>query len=134
MKSYLIIAALVLSSFVYSQVIPQNLNVAVRQNMANTLLPVFNPHLSFYSKNYNEIFGMYNYTFNTLNLGVRDVYVADNKLYYNASHLFITQMPLGGLTLSGDYHVNQFYPLGGIITLLGGKEDLLSFKTKRKHK
>ncbi len=43
------------------------------------------PDLSYYSKNYNTVFGEYNYTFNTTNFGARNVYVSENNFYYNGS-------------------------------------------------
>lgn len=43
------------------------------------------PDLSYYSKNYNTVFGEYNYTLNTTNFGARNVYVSESNFYYNGT-------------------------------------------------
>ena len=134
MRKYFAITALALSSIAYSQNMPHALSSAVQQSaVVNNILPVFNPELSFYSKNYNEVFGKYHYTFSTQNLGARDVYVSpDSRLYFNAGHTFITQMPIAGLNTTSLDRYSNINPLGAIISILGGSDDSLHFKFKHK--
>jgi hypothetical protein len=43
------------------------------------------PDFSYYSKNYDKVFGEYTYSFNTMSFSRRSVYVSDTSFYYNAS-------------------------------------------------
>lgn len=83
MKNYTTILALCISVFAAAQNFSQ---YSIQENIFkdNTKLPDF----SYYSNNYNIVFGEYNYTFNTNTFGKRNVYVADNRFYhYGSQHL-----------------------------------------------
>lgn len=80
MKKYIALFALLMSAAAGAQNFNQ---YTIKQDsiVQNAKLP----DLSYYSKNYNTVFGEYNYTFNTTNFGARNVYVSENNFYYNGS-------------------------------------------------
>ncbi len=80
MKKYIAILALSVSAISGAQSLTQYSfqqdSVALKANM---------PDFTYYSANYDKVFGEYTYTFNTLNFGNRNVYVSDSNFYYHGS-------------------------------------------------
>lgn len=101
MKNMLCILILGTTLSVFSQELPENLTLAVKDNQVESSSVKLNPDLHYYSKNYNKVFGHDNYTFDSLSYGERNIYVGDNtKLFYdkNTPHIF-TVMPMAGVNV-----------------------------------
>ena len=86
-------------------------------------MPTISPALSFYSKNYIEVFGRFNYTYDAQSIGATKVYVGSNdKFYFNSGSIFITEMPIAGVTTNYNvfnYNSNDY--LEGLLSLMAGK-------------
>lgn len=80
MKKYIVVLALSISAIAGAQSLTQynfqQDNLALKTNL---------PDFTYFSTNYEKVFGEYTYTFNTLNFGQRNVYVSDSNFYYHGS-------------------------------------------------
>lgn len=93
-------------------------------------LPPLNIDFSYYAKNYEKVFGEYNFTNDSNNFGTRNVYVGyGDRLYYQNNSTFIMEMPnnVHNLNFSGGQDV-----LGGLknLTSLFSSEKDYSVKQK----
>ena len=137
MKKYLTIIVLTTAYFCNAQQLPQSLTVAVNSNKVGQgiLMPTISPALSFYSKNYTEVFGRFNFSYDAQNIGRTNVYVGSNdKLYYNSGYIFVTDMPSAGVNVSysTSYNYNNSDYLGGLLSLIAGRNIELGFGGKVK--
>ena len=136
MKKYLTFIALATAYFCNAQQLPQSLTVAVNSSKVGQgiVKPVITPELSFYSKNYTEVFGRFNYNFDTQSIGTTKVYVGSNdKFYFNSGSIFITEMPIAGVTnLYNIFNYNSNDYLEGVLSLIAGKNIELGFGGKVK--
>jgi len=137
MKKHLTLIALATACICSAQKLPQSLTVAVNSNKVGhgVLMPTITPALSFYSKNYTEVFGRFNFSYDAQNIGRTNVYVGSNdKLYYNSGYIFVTDMPSAGVNISYSnlYNYNNSDYLGGILSLLAGRNIELGFGGKVK--
>lgn len=48
-------------------------------------LPASLPDFSYYSRNYTSVFGEYQFNFDNVGYGTRNVYISDNNFYFNGS-------------------------------------------------
>ena len=122
MKKHFVIALLASGCFCYAQQMPRSLKAAVNESRVEDgiLKPSFSPQLSFYSKNYTQVFGRFNYTFDAQTSGQRNVYVAsDDKMYFNNIN-FITEMPIAGQLTT--YNFNDADIVKALFAALSGDD------------
>ena len=124
MKKHFTLIALATTCFCSAQQLPQSLTVAVNSSKVGqgVLMPTISPALSFYSKNYIEVFGRFNYTYDAQSIGATKVYVGSNdKFYFNSGSIFITEMPIAGVTNYNVFNYNSNDYLEGLLSLMAGK-------------
>jgi len=124
MKKHFTLIALATTCFCSAQQLPQSLTVAVNSSKVGqgVLMPTISPALSFYSKNYIEVFGRFNYTYDAQSIGTTKVYVGSNdKFYFNSGSIFITEMPIAGVTNYNVFNYNSNDYLEGLLSLMAGK-------------
>lgn len=123
MKKYFAIAALLLTVYSFGQKLPNNLHTAVyKTSFKDTVTrPQLSPALAYYSKNYEAVFGEYQYTFNsTAFTNTKNIFIApDDKFYYNAGTKFITNMPFAGDTVWPDAYGRGAFTAGVVSMALG---------------
>lgn len=109
-----IITLLLMTGAGFSQSIPDKLFLASKDTKeANSEFLPIKLDLAYYSKNYNTIFGEYNFTLDSNNFGVKNVYIGHNdKYYYLNNSTFIMDMQSPGLN-SFNFSDNADY-LGGL--------------------
>jgi len=96
-----ILLVLLIGGFSSAQQLPQNLSMAVKETKPEFPSVELNPELSYYSKNYDKVFRMDNYTFDTFDYGQRNIYMIDFNYQYfdpNTPHIFRV-MPLAGVNV-----------------------------------
>lgn len=96
-----VIALLMFGGAAIAQELPDNLSLAVSNSKIEFPSVELNPELSFYSKNYDKVFRLGNYTYDTFDYGGRNVYTIDfNYRYFdsNTPHIFKV-MPLPGVNV-----------------------------------
>lgn len=115
MKKLLLSIAIIAGATMYGQALPDKLVLASKDisiGDSSDFLPI-KLDLTYYSKNYKDIFGEYNYTLDSNNFGLRNVYIGHNdKYYYMANSTFIMDMQSSGLN-SFNFSDNADY-LGGL--------------------
>jgi len=104
MKKLYVIVAFAICGAAAAQKLSPELSVAVKESGISVPFPakIGGVELSYYSRNYTQVFGSYNYTFDSLNYGSRNVFVGPNSaLYYNNEipEIFIT-MPMAGVNVN----------------------------------
>ena len=106
MKKYFSIIAIAIGFASYGQQVPQNLTVAAKQTQFDdtALKPAIVPSLSYYSKNYDKVFNMANYTFDSTDYGSRKFFVGyDTTLFADVAKYVILNMPFPGPNQCGYY-------------------------------
>lgn len=109
-----IIAILLIAGAGYSQSLPDKLFLASKDAKAvdSEFLPI-QLDLAYYSKNYENIFGEYNFVLDSNNFGTKNVYIGHNdKYYYLNNSTFIMDMQPSGLN-AFNFSDNADY-LGGL--------------------
>lgn len=109
-----IIAILLITGAGYSQSLPDKLFLASKdaKTTDSEFLPI-NLDLAYYSKNYENVFGEYNFMLDSNNFGTKNVYIGHNdKYYYLNNSTFIMDMQSAGLN-SFNFVDNADY-LGGL--------------------
>jgi hypothetical protein len=101
MKKYLWLGLILMCSYGFSQEIPRNLNLAVKASRSFTADSLSIQDLTYYSKNFDRIFGPDLFTEDYLNYGLKAIYInPDYKMFYNDTyrpqHIF-TVMPMAGV-------------------------------------
>jgi hypothetical protein len=92
MKRVLLIIAFIAGSTAYSQTVTDSIQKPLFMN-SDTLLPL-KMDFAYYSKNYDKVFGEFNFTYDANNFGQRNVYVGyGDVLYYQGNSTYIMQMP-----------------------------------------
>lgn len=124
MKKYLLFASMCITSGMFAQQLSKNLNIA-SYNYAvsdNLVKPVFEPELSYYSKNYDAVFGRKFYTFNNTSFSnIKNIYVADSETYYyTASGALIPHIPFAGDTVWPDEYGKATF-IGGVLSMILGE-------------
>ena len=78
---------------------------------------------SYYAKNYDKVFGEFNFTRDANNFGTRNVYVGYNStFYYQGNSTYITEVPSNWPT----------YNFAGYQDVIGGLKNLSSLFTSEK--
>lgn len=96
---------------------------------ANTFVA---PDFSAYSKNYAEVFGQYQYTFNTANIKYKRIYAApDGNFYSLGDGRYVPVMPLAANT-AYLYNFNSGDIVSGVVSALTGSNFNLSYTFKKK--
>jgi len=95
----------------YSQqkMFSDNLGIATAENKIQSIdFKSLTSHLSYFSKNYEKVFGEYIFSNDSNNFGARNVYVGyDNRMHYQGSSIFIMEnqgaLTSGNLAWNADY-------------------------------
>jgi len=126
MKIYFMIFALATTCFGIAQQLPNSLTVAVNTNKIELgLKPTISPTLSYYAKNYTEVFGKYNYTSDPLDFGDRNIYVqSDTRLYNNLNNRFQMDMPLAGIDVNNGFYNYSFVEFTAAVLSTWGADNL----------
>lgn len=114
MKKAIFFLAFITGTSAYSQSVADTLHSTRFKAIATNLKPM-NIDFSYYGKNYDKVFGEYNFTRDANNFGMRNVYVGYNDtFYYQSSSTFIMEMPnaIHNLNFSGGQDV-----IGGLKNL-----------------
>jgi len=92
MKRVVLIIAFIAGTAAYSQTVTDSIQKPLFMNANNLLLPKID--FSYYSKNFDKVFGEFNFTYDANNYGQRNVYVGyGDVLYYQGNSTYIMQMP-----------------------------------------
>ena len=92
MKRVVLIIAFIAGTAAYSQTVTDSIQKPLFMNANNLLLPKID--FSYYSKNFDKVFGEFNFTYDANNYGQRNVYVGyGDVLYYKGNSTYIMQMP-----------------------------------------
>jgi len=134
MKKYFLAAYLIVSGLCSAQEVSQSLQVAVNNSRVEDgiLKPAFNPELSFYSKNYTQLFSRINSGFDASTAWRHNgpVMLEDKLNISNFS--FLPQLPADGYALNYVYKDVDYFA-AAVSALLGDTFDKeLSFKLSRK--
>jgi hypothetical protein len=126
MKPYFTIIVLVTTYFGIAQQLPNSLTVAVNTiKIEQGLKPTISPTLSYYAKNYTEVFGKYNYTSDPLDFGDRNIYVqSDTRLYNNLNNRFQMDMPLAGIDVNNGFYNYSFVEFTAAVLSTWGADNL----------
>ena len=127
MKKYLTLFAIATSCFCMAQQLPQSLSVAVHSSKVgeDILKPTITPTLSYYSKNYTDVFGRYNYTLDPLKYGDRNIYVeTDTKQYNNLNNKFLTYMPTAGVDVNNGFYSYNYADFTAAVLALWGADNI----------
>ncbi len=93
MKKAVFLLALIAGGSVYGQKVQDSLTMS-RFNIPSNELTPMEFDFSYYSKNYEEVFGRFNFTNDANNFGARNVYVGyGDRHYYQGNSTFIMEMP-----------------------------------------
>lgn len=122
MKRTVLLLAFVMSGMVYGQKVQDTL-VLSKFTMADVTLKSQKFDFSYYSKNYDKVFGEFNFTGDANNFGTRNVYVGYNgTLYYQGNSTYITEIPSNWPT----------YNFAGYQDVIGGFKNLSSLFSSEK--
>lgn len=125
----IVILAFVLGINAYGQkkMFSDNLFVATTQNKIEIAdFTKLTSHLNYLSKNYEKVFGEYNFSYDSNNFGDRNVYIGyGDRMHYQGSSAFILENQ--GLLNAGDFRWRTDY-ISGLIS--GAK---LIFKTEKNY-
>jgi hypothetical protein len=126
MKKYFTFVAFATAYICSAQQLPQSLSVAVNtSNIGQGLKPTITPTLSYYGKNYTEVFGKYNYTSDPLDFGDRNIYVqSDTRLYNNLNNRFQMDMPLAGIDVNSGFYNYSFVEFTAAVLSTWGADNL----------
>lgn len=121
MKRIFITLAFIICSAVYGQSV-QPLNYRTQFATPDSQLPV-KVDFSYYAKNYDKVFGEFNFTNNANNVSPRNVYVGyGGVFYYQRNSTYIVEMPTNIHT----------YNFSGNQDVIGGLKNLMSLFTSEK--
>ena len=121
MKKIFIVSAFLVCAAGYSQSV-QPLNFKSQFTAQDDQLPV-KVDFSYYAKNYDKVFGEFNYTNNANNVSPRNVYVGyGNTFYYQRNSTYIMEMPT---------NINT-YNFSGNQDVIGGLKNLASLFSSEK--
>lgn len=121
MKSIFITSVFIVCSVAYGQSV-QLLNYKTQFAPTESELPV-KVDFSYYAKNYDKVFGEFNFTNNANNVSSRNVYVGyGGVLYYQRNSTYIMEMPTNIHT----------YNFSGNQDVIGGLKNLMSLFTSEK--
>lgn len=105
----------------YSQSVPDMQMKPQFQQLDNLLL--VKQDFTYYAKNYDKVFGDFNFTNDANNFGARNVYVGYNgTFYYQGNSTYITEVPSNWPT----------YNFVGYQDVIGGLKNLSSLFTAEK--
>lgn len=129
MKKAVLLLALIAGGSVYGQAVQDSLTILRFNVPGNTLAPL-QLDFSYYAKNYEKVFGEFNFTNDANNFAARNVYVGyGDRLYYMSNSTFIMEMPnaIHNLNFCGGQDI-----IGGIknLTSLFNSEKDYSVKQK----
>lgn len=111
----LLVFAFGISAYGQQKLFSDNLAVANAGNKIQTAdFKSLTSHLFYLSKNYEKVFGEYNFSYDSNNFGARNVYVGyDGRTHYLGNSAFI--MENQGPLLSGNYSWNADY-ISGLVS------------------
>jgi hypothetical protein len=107
MKKLCVFLAIIAGSTLYSQHIPSELSLAVKESSIFDKQDLSTPDFSFYSTNYQEIFRDYEYTFNMLDTSKNRVYVDGDKFYSGTYIPVLLQVQYQGSGINSNYYYND---------------------------
>lgn len=111
MKKYIAILAAIIGAYTYGQQIPTDLKLAVKMDKRFASDSLSGQDFSYYSKNYDKIFGPSLFTEDYLNYSRNAIYInPDNKVFYNDAHRvphIFTVMPLAGVNVDAFFACPQ---------------------------
>lgn len=121
MKKAILLLILLTGALTYSQSVP-DMQMKPQFQQSDTVLPV-KQDFTYYAKNYDKVFGEFNFTRDANNFGERNVYVGYNgTLYYQGNSTYITEIPSNWPT----------YNFVGYQDVIGGLKNLSSLFTSEK--
>lgn len=121
MKKAVLLLILLTAYLGYSQSVNDVLKKSHFDN-PDTVLPV-KQDFTYYAKNYDKVFGEFNFTRDANNFGERNVYVGYNGIfYYQGNSAYITEIPSNWPT----------YNFVGYQDVIGGLKNLSALFTSEK--
>ena len=122
MKRAILLLAFAVSGLVSGQTVHNVQSVSGFNAPDATIMPL-KLDFSYYAKNYNKVFGEFNFTRDANNFGARNVYVGYNgAMYYQGNSTYITEIPSNWPT----------YNFAGYQDVIGGLKNLTSLFTAEK--
>ncbi|MHA3787168.1 hypothetical protein ACX0HA_03080 [Flavobacterium hauense] len=116
MKRAILLLAFTVSVLVSGQTVQGTQKVSGFNAPDATIMPL-KLDFSYYAKNYNKVFGEFNFTRDANNFGARNVYVGYNgAMYYHGNSTYITEIPSNWPT----------YNFAGYQDVIGGLKNLTS--------
>jgi hypothetical protein len=122
MKRIILLLAFTAGTSAYSQSTADTLSSTSFKDMDKSLKPL-DIDFTYYGKNYDKVFGEFNFTYDANNFGARNVYVGyGDVLYYQGNSAYIMQMP-------NNIHSYNF---AGYQDVVGGIKNLSSLFSSEK--